>query len=453
MFEALGKYGAIVRTRYQASGLPRFLQWWTGELRPLIPERVMGWFEVPGEKLLITSSASEWLLWRSGKDGEQLLDRLAMDAEPDQLRERLQACLDRFQEALTAVIYCLPSAQLLSKRLRLPLAAEANLQQAVGFELDRQTPFKANEVYYDVKVVQRDAPFIEVDLYIVLRSEVDARLQQLARLGLTLQGVDINQASDAQSSTPSPPRPLHINLLPADKRGRRSNRRVRINWALATAALLLLALLMAETLYLRGNTLQQLQQQRDALRSEAMQVSKLEQQLDEAIEAANFLAEQQAQTPMMLDVIAEVTSLLPQHTWIQRMQMTGKELELLGLSDSSQQMIELLDQSAMLENTSFKGTIATDRRLNKERFTATAQIDPGSRFSPAVSTAEPAVDADDGGTVENAGDEQLPVDGAEDIDAGEEPDELTDGGTDEFATGMPLTGSGSQAGDGHAAAA
>jgi len=373
--------------------VPRFLQWWSGELRPLIPASVLRWFEVPGEKLLITSAQSEWLMWRAGKDGVQLLDRLAIDADPEQSRDRLQACLDRFQEALTAVIYCLPAHLMLSKRLRMPLAAEANLRQAVGFELDRQTPFKPEEVYFDVKVVQRDAPFIDVDLYLVLRSEVDAMLQQLARLGLNLQGVDIDRAAASDAAEQTPPQPLQINLLPPAQRGRRSNRRVRFNWMLGAAAVVLLVVLMAESLYLRSDNLQQLQQQRDSLRSEAMQVSKLEQQLDEAIEAANFLAEQQANTPQMLDVIAEVTALLPQHTWIQRLQMNGTELELLGLSDRSQQMIELLDRSPMLDNSSFKGTIATDRRLNKERFTATAKINPAASFagkSAAISAGKGA---------------------------------------------------------------
>lgn len=446
MFATLDKYIAIARNRYQASGMPRFLNWWTGELRPLIPAAVMRWFEVPGEKLLITSSASDWLLWRDGKDGKQLLDHLSSDADPEQIRDRLQACLDRFQEVLTAVIYCLPAELMLSKRLRLPLAAEGNLQQAVGFELDRQTPFKADEVYYDVKIAHREPPFIDVDLYIVLRDEVDSKLQQLARMGLQLQGVDIDRAAAHSAAAQTPPQPLQINLLTPERRVRRGNRRIRLNWALAAAALALMALLMAETLYLRGDTLQQLQQQRDALRTEAMQVSKLEQQLDDAIEAANFLAEQQARSPQILDVIAEVTALLPEHTWIQRLQLTGTQLELLGLSDSSQQMIELLDQSAMLDNTSFKGTIATDRRLNKERFTATAQIDPGSRFSPAVQSADPAVDTDDEIIVDAASEAQDADDAAEDEQLGKEA-------SDELVPGMPLTGSDNRTGVEHATAA
>jgi len=433
VLQSLDKYSAVVRSRYQASGVPRFLQWWMGELRQLIPASVLRWFEVPGEKLLITSAQSEWLMWRAGKDGVQLLDRLATDADPEQSRDRLQACLDRFQEALTAVIYCLPAHLMLSKRLRMPLAAEANLRQAVGFELDRQTPFKPDEVYFDVKVVQRDAPFIDVDLYLVLRSEVDAMLQQLARLGLNLQGVDIDRAAAADAAEQTPPQPLQVNLLPPAQRGRRSNRRVRFNWMLGTAAVVLLVVLMAESLYLRGNTLQQLQQQRDALRSEAMQVSKLEQQLDEAIEAANFLAEQQANTPQVLDVIAEVTGLLPQHTWVQRLQMNGTELELLGLSDSSQQMIELLDRSPLLDNTSFKGTIATDRRLNKERFTATAQIDPAAPFD--ATTSSDSVDADAG-----SDSEQLPAASGDEADQQEESNAAEPAAAlDESADGAAVT--------------
>ena len=442
MIAPLDKCINILRSRYQASGVPRFLHWWVGELRPLMPAAVLRWFEVPGEKLLITSSGTDWLFWRAGKNAVQLLDRLATDTDPEQSRDRLQACLDRFQEALTAVIYCLPTDLMLTKRLRLPLAVETNLQQAVGFELDRQTPFTTDEVYFDVKVVQRDAPFIDVDLYLILRREVDTKLSQLSRLGLNLQGVDIDRSTADSAGKETPPQPLQINLLPASQRGRRSNQRVRFNWMLASAAVVLLALLMAESLYLRGNTLQHLQQQRDRLRSEAMQVSKLEQQLDDAIEAANFLAEQQAQTPPLLDVIAEVTALLPEHTWIQRLQMTGSELELLGLSDSSQQMIELLDHSPMLDNTSFKGTIATDRRLNKERFTATAQIDPGSRFSGQSPTAPGAAEA---AAESAAGDDSAAQTADDSVDE--------DNAGDDEPAGIEVTASDATAGAQHATAA
>lgn len=381
MFESLSKYSAIVRTHYQVSGLSRFLGWWAGELRSLIPAPMMRWLEVPTEKLLITSTDREWLFWRSGNGGVQLLDRLIVDTDPEQSRDRLQACLDSFHDTLTAVIYCLPADQVLCKRLHLPVAAETNLRQAVGFEMDRQTPFNVNEVYFDVKVVQRNAPFIDVDMYVVPRHDLEGRLQQLARMGLNLQGVDIDLISNVGESEQHQPLPLHINMLPRNKRSKRKNRSVRVNWALTSAAMLLLAFLMAESLYLRNNTLGQLQRQRDSLRSEAVQVKKLELQLDKAIGAANFLSEQQSRTPMALDVIAEVTNLLPKHTWIQRMQTKGTELELTGLSDSSQQMIRLLNASPMFHSASFKGAISTDRRLNKDHFSATARIDPSSSFA------------------------------------------------------------------------
>jgi general secretion pathway protein L len=399
VFEALSQYGDRILARYQTSGLPAFMRWWWGELRPLVPDALMRAFEVPGERLLITSHDGQWLLWRAGSDEVALLDRLDMDADPAQSRDRVQASLDRFEDALTGIVHCLPHADLLSKRLRLPVAAESNLQQAVGFELDRQTPFRREDVYYDVHVVRREPPFIDADLYLVPRERVDGPVQQLGRLGLTLQGVDI----DGERAGDAPPAPLQVNLLPREQRARRSNRRVRINTLLGAAAVVLVALLMAQSLYLRGQTLTELTAQRDALRSEALEVARLQQRLDDAIDGANFLAEQQAVTADPLDVIAEVTQRLPTDTWIQRLQINGTELEVLGLSDRSQTLVERLDGSPLFEGTSFKGTIASDRRLDKERFTATATIDPAAAY--VADAVEQAPAGEDDGSSDPAQDD------------------------------------------------
>ena len=43
------------------------------------------------------------------------------------------------------------------RRVTMPAATEENLRQVLGFEMDRLTPLRADEVYFDYRVVSRDA--------------------------------------------------------------------------------------------------------------------------------------------------------------------------------------------------------------------------------------------------------------------------------------------------------
>ncbi|WP_157199165.1 hypothetical protein [Methylomonas koyamae] len=57
--------------------------------------------------------------------------------------------------------------QALQKRLFLPAAAQENLQQVVGFELDRYTPFSADQVYY-AAIVLGKTEFGQIEVLLVL---------------------------------------------------------------------------------------------------------------------------------------------------------------------------------------------------------------------------------------------------------------------------------------------
>ena len=53
------------------------------------------------------------------------------------------------------VILCLPADKVLTRTLTLPLATEENLREVLAFQMDRQTPFTVEQVYYDYGVVAR----------------------------------------------------------------------------------------------------------------------------------------------------------------------------------------------------------------------------------------------------------------------------------------------------------
>ena len=74
------------------------------------------------------------------------------------------------------VVVALPPRAILRKTLMLPAAIEHDLRQALAYDLDRHTPFKPDELYFDAQVVDRDPARgqITVDLRPRAAPQVDA---------------------------------------------------------------------------------------------------------------------------------------------------------------------------------------------------------------------------------------------------------------------------------------
>lgn len=350
-------------TRYAESPLPRFLQWWGGELRALLPARWRDLMAGEAAQLRLQLHA-DGLDLAVARDGlVRQLERLPA-TPPAELPAALAAALDERQQALPRVLQ-LPSAQVLRRSLTLPVAALENLRAVVGFEMDRQTPFKPDQVYYDCRVRRRDtgARQASVELVLVPRTVLDRQLAGLGPVAASLSAVDTVDA-DGQ--------PLGVNLLPAERRLRRANRRLWLNLGLAAAALLLVWLAAWKSLDNRREAVAGLEAVVDQRRAEARQVNQLREALTDAVEGANFLAVQRDRQPLMVVLLAELTGLLPDDTYLERFSFDDGQLNLTGQSSQAAQLVSLLQASERLRNPALAGSIQPDARTGKDRFTVTA---------------------------------------------------------------------------------
>jgi hypothetical protein len=64
--------------------------------------------------------------------------------------------LFRRMDGRFSILLCLANTKVLRQIITLPLAAEENLQQTLRFEIDRYTPFRADQVYFDYRIKARD---------------------------------------------------------------------------------------------------------------------------------------------------------------------------------------------------------------------------------------------------------------------------------------------------------
>ncbi len=352
-----------------------FFAWWFKELAGLVPARLRGALEGSAQAALFDLSGPEIVLSRlSGRSWRELgrVDPQGLN-EPAQARAfaRLikKAKLDQLD-----VVLRLPASTALRKTLSLPLAAEENLRQVLTFEMDRHTPFSADEVYFDYRVRTRNAETgrMEVELVTVPRKVMDERCERAAAWGVVPDVVDIGGedrgGEDASEG---------INLLPADD-GVNGGRRVGgLSLFLAAVAAALIAVAVYLPLEAQQREMQAFSAALTKAKAEAGAAMDLRREIDRLVEESQFLVTRKQKSVKATEVLDELTRILPDGTWLRQFKIKDRELRISGFSQAASNLIGLIEQSAMFENARFTSPVTQDRREGLERFNIAADLAQG----------------------------------------------------------------------------
>ncbi|MEM1412060.1 MAG: PilN domain-containing protein [Pseudomonadota bacterium] len=355
------------RLRVQTSQAGAFWRWWVAELQALLPASLRERVQHAHRRTVCRLVDDELeLYWQEGDELQQL-DVFALDQDVGVQRQQILDLLT--ERELTEVVneLVLPESLVLRKSLSMPLAAESNLRQALAFEMDRHTPFPASEVHFDYRVIERDRDRgqLRLELVVAPMAPMDQQVESVMARGLPPSAVDV--ALDGK--------PAGLNLLPYERRHRVVNRRARLNVLLGAVAVLVLALVMAQSLWLREAQIEELELAIEEVRVEARRVQNIRTQIEDASEAAGFMLNRRAEVPPTVLVLAEVTSILPDDTYLDRLRVWEGNVQLQGKSDNAQRLIELVNLSPLLEGAGFRGSTRLDNRTQKEIFDLSAQIE------------------------------------------------------------------------------
>jgi hypothetical protein len=200
--EALDRLLARLRMRLAKTPIPRFFSWWGTELLACLPERWRKLIAGSNEALLVEQDAEEFVVSRERERHTVELGRIARnlgaEAQVAEFR-RLQASI---QNPALRAIFCIPESSTLTRNLSLPAAAEDNLRQVLGFEMDRQTPFKADQVYFDSRIVARDSASrsLRVELIVLPKALLDPQLASIGGGAIDFDAVDVRSRTDGDGA-------------------------------------------------------------------------------------------------------------------------------------------------------------------------------------------------------------------------------------------------------------
>ncbi|MBK7002136.1 MAG: PilN domain-containing protein, partial [Rhodoferax sp.] len=340
----------------------RFLRWWLAELSSMVPAgmRTSGLDVALVTPIALTS------------DGVRAWQRQTFLAELEQAPAHQRD-----------VLLVLGAERVLKKKMTLPLATEENLRQVLEFQIDQITPFSSAQVYFCHRVLSRDFErgFLSLEFIATPRDVVDMAVKKLTEWGVSVRGVVtqdmLHDTGNLVSLLPSAPTKTPLVWLGGGNR-----------WLIAGVIVLLLAA-MAMPLVIKRQAVVELLPWVDRGKRAAEAVDRVRGELENRVEQHNYLLEKkQALTPVIL-ALEELAHVLPDDTWVQQLDIKGRELQIQGETASSVRLIGLFEKSDVFRDASFRSPLTKGQTAGAERYQLALQIQPMA-VKPASPAASPA---------------------------------------------------------------
>ena len=397
-----GNLGRYARDAASGIGLPRFWRWWMAELKPVVPAASRSALQRWRMRPVIEFGEREAVFWRpeivNGEIELAAMAKAPLHGDPADVTAVGRAAMASIgadaQGHVAArpprVVVALPPRQVMRKRMVLPAAVEENLEQALSYDLDRHTPFRAEQLYFDAVVVERDPArkTITVDWVAALKTIVDGARRQVEAWGASVQAVIPGPASTM------PPR---LNLIPADERPRAGSWRRWQVWApLALLAAVAIAAVVVPLVQKREYAIA-LNKQAEEARGQALAADAVRTQLERAQAEYNFVLAKKYAYPGTVQLLDGVTRVLPDDTWVTQLEMrtslrgkdTQRDLVVRGESANAGKLIGLLEDSKLVEQAALRSSTTKIQPGPGEIFDLGAQVKKLSLPAPVPLTSIP----------------------------------------------------------------
>ena len=340
----------------------RFFDWWFTELKALLPSRLRAWLFPPQERVVLIFGRGNLAVAFDSRDGERRdLGRVVGAAEDPGAAEALGSLLARGKVRETRAVIELSSEVVLAPQLELPVDAAENLKEVLDFEMDRQTPFSADEVYYDYRILGTDPDLerLNLEMRVATRRDVAAARRLAEAAGLRV--LSVCGPGDSRTAQA-------MNLLPRDNSEKSGALLPRLAAALVIVAVILAGLALYLPLKQSRQELAKLEGEVDQARSSAAIVARLQESLDSHLAQRGSVVAKKRDGHSTLEILNEITRLLPDHSWLLQLSLRDGSINLVGYSDDPSSIIRLLEQSEALADVTFAAPITRDPRIDRDRF-------------------------------------------------------------------------------------
>ena len=161
--------------------------------------------------------------------------------------------------------------------------------------------------------------------------------------------------------------PGTLNLL---RKGARQRIKTPVGFTLALLALVLIIgiIYMISPLQVENKRLDDIDRQIAAKKEEVRKVEALQKEIGALKKEVAAVGYFKTKAPMTLDLLKELTSVLPKTTWLTRTRITDSTVEIEGYASAATELLPKLEASKYFEKVEFSSPTFRDARMKADRF-------------------------------------------------------------------------------------
>ena len=349
------------------SHLRHAVDWWLQGLAVFCPAALKHSMGLTPDKITIEFHEEEVVLRRYTVDSKKPLDvKRFLKTDNDQRLIALR-WLHAQRENHSKLILVVSENSLLKKTLTFPSAAQSNLKEALGFELNRRTPFSPDQAYFDYQIVDHNKQTnkLQIELFVVPRQNIDPFLKLLNEWNISI---------DALKPVVTHPDDTKINLLPGEQRANTNKNTDYVTLSLATSAFLLFLAVLYMPLMQQARQLESLEEEMQIYRQAAIELQKIRDEKQNIIDQINFLNSKHKNALTGIELLNEVTKIIPDDTWLTRLIIKNNELQIQGESASASSLIQIIESSELFAQAQFRSPVTQNIANGKDKFNLSAKL-------------------------------------------------------------------------------
>lgn len=343
-----------------------FFNWWLSELAIFLPRQYRSALTNREQNILIDLNGHEGQvkLSRSSGGGDKTASIDLMDNSSDKQAQFYKDIGP--MNKVTEVTLRLDPKKVLNTVLTFPLATEENLADVLAFEMDRKTPFSADQVYFGFRVIKRDVEnhLLHVNLAVIMRQELSHVMEKINAYDLTPTIVEVANTRDSGDEGDDY---IALNLNPQDRRGRA---RAKRSWRpqLVVTAVIFMIVASLISIMKKDSIINDLKQQEKGLKDIALAAQSMRDEIDQYVTQGMFFLKKREQEPALAELLGAVTELLPDGTWLKHFEYSGHQVKIQGESDNASALIGLMERSPYFTDTSFTSPVTRNPRTERDMF-------------------------------------------------------------------------------------
>jgi general secretion pathway protein L len=256
---------------------------------------------------------------------------------------------------------------LLEHRFTIPLAAEHDAAEVLRYEIDRVTPFAAEDIFWTWETERRDRERgrLFVRLSLVSRASVQAYAQALAAAGLTPRRIEAAAEDGALRHLP----------LQADHRAGDALQRSVIR-ILATACVLLAVAAAGLPFIFQQARILRTERDIVQLQPRVFEAMALRRRITRQAAGSDVIAAAEAQIGDAVQALAAVTEVLPDNTFLTAFSLSQRALSLTGQSTDPAGLIAAMSADPMMTSPSFSAPVTAAPAGHGSLFSISAELAP-----------------------------------------------------------------------------